>query len=44
MFAGTPTGQAIINDVIPSINPATSPSYNYHGVLGYGIGEALGVE
>lgn len=39
--AGTPAGQKIIAEFIPSMNPGTLPSLSYYGVAGYLTGSTI---
>jgi hypothetical protein len=39
--AGTPAGQKIIAEFIPSMNPGTLPSLTYYGVAGYLTGTTI---
>lgn len=41
LSAGTPAGQKIITDFIPSMNPGTLPSLTYYGVAGYLMGTTI---
>jgi LysM repeat protein len=41
VFSGTPAGQKIITEFIPSMNPGTLPSLTHYGVAGYLTGTTI---